>query len=991
MPASIFSDAELARLASFPEEIPSSDLIRDFTLTGVDRDLISIRRGVGNRLGVALQLCALRYLGFVPPDLTAAPESAIRFVADQLELSPEELHGYARREQTRRAHVAEIREHLGFSLPGQQDLELLEAWLVERALEHDAPKLLFRFARERLHAQNLVFPAPDRIVRLVSSARSRAQEKTYALLKPLLTAERRSQLDGLLKITASSNRSTLKWLGQGAPGESPDAIKSEVDKLTFLRRLEAHEWDLSALNPNRRKFLAQVGRRSTSQALQRMSDRRRYPILVALLHETTIDLVDEIVDLFDRALRKVDSRARRELEDWRVSTARARNEKILLFSRLARLVLDPDIPDEQLRRRIFEEVASRDRFAAVVEETEQLLRPRDDSHLDFIRNRYGHLRKFAPTVLEALDFKSLKPEDPLIDAVELLRELNRERRRLVPEGAGLDFASTRWRPQLMESDGRVDRRSFELCVLYQLRDGLRSGDIWLRGSRRFADPATYLIPSSQWMSRRPEILRILSLEQDPADHLKALANSTAASLQRLGETEFAESDTHRLEEGRIVLSPASAEELPDEVVQLNSLVAERLPRVELAELLIEVDSWTSFTKYFRHAGGAQSRNPDLVRHLYAAILAQACNFGLTTMAEISDLTYRQLAWTTDWYVREETLKGAFSALVDFQHQLPLARAWGGGTLSSSDGQRFPVRGTAENATALPKYFGLGRGLTFYTWTSDQYSQYGSKVISSTVRDATYVLDEILDNETDLPILEHTTDTAGYTEIVFALFHLLGLQFAPRIRDLGAQHLYRLDAPPQKEGAGILLKGLVRSGSIVEQWDELLRVAGSLKLGWVTASLLISKLQAGARENVLSRALRDLGRLVKTQFILQWIESEDYRRRIHRQLNKGEALHALRRFLFFAHEGKVQRRQADQQTNQVLCLNLVTNAIVTWNTLYMNAAIEQLRAEGSISPDVGLGHLSPALYGHINPYGKYRFEIADRPADLRPLRNPENGP
>ena len=240
------------------------------------------------------------------------------------------------------------------------------------------------------------------------------------------------------------------------------------------------------------------------------------------------------------------------------------------------------------------------------------------------------------------------------------------------------------------------------------------------------------------------------------------------------------------------------------------------------------------------------------------------------MADIADWTYRQLAWTTDWYLREETLKAAFSALVDFQHPLPLAEAWGGGTLSSSDGQRFPVRGSAENATALPKYFGLGRGLTFYTWTSDQYSQYGSKVISSTVRDATYVLDEILDNQTDLPILEHTTDTAGYTEIVFALFHLPGLQFAPRIRDLGAQRLYRLGAPPRKEGVAVLLKGLVRSKTLLDNRDELLRVAGSLKLGWVTASLLISKLKAGARENVLSRALRDLGRLVKTQFILRWI-------------------------------------------------------------------------------------------------------------------------
>ena len=216
-----------------------------------------------------------------------------------------------------------------------------------------------------------------------------------------------------------------------------------------------------------------------------------------------------------------------------------------------------------------------------------------------------------------------------------------------------------------------------------------------------------------------------------------------------------------------------------------------------------------------------------------------------------------------------------------------------------------------------------------------------------------------------------------------------LQVAPRIRDLGAQRLYRLDAPPRKEGVAVLLKGLVRSKTLLDNWDELLRVAGSLKLGWVTASLLISKLQAGARENVFARALRDLGRLVKTQFILRWIENQDYRRRIHRQLNKGEALHALRRFLFFAHEGKVQRRQADQQTNQILCLNLVTNAIVTWNTIYMNAAIDRLRAEGRIGRDIDLGHLSPALYGHVNPYGKYRFEIEARAPGLRPLRSPGN--
>ena len=136
------------------------------------------------------------------------------------------------------------------------------------------------------------------------------------------------------------------------------------------------------------------------------------------------------------------------------------------------------------------------------------------------------------------------------------------------------------------------------------------------------------------------------------------------------------------------------------------------------------------------------------------------------------------------------MKAATTRLVNFQYHQPLSWSWGGGTLSLSDGQRFPVSGKVRMATALPRYFGYGKGVTFYTWTADQFSQYGTKVIPATVRNATYVLDEILDNETELPLLEHTTDTAGYTEIVFALFDLLGLQFSPRLRDLGDQRLFR---------------------------------------------------------------------------------------------------------------------------------------------------------------------------------------------------------
>ena len=179
------------------------------------------------------------------------------------------------------------------------------------------------------------------------------------------------------------------------------------------------------------------------------------------------------------------------------------------------------------------------------------------------------------------------------------------------------------------------------------------------------------------------------------------------------------------------------------------------------------------------------------------------------MAQLADLSYRQLAWCTTWYLREETLTPAIAGIVNRHYRHPLARLWGGGTLSSSDGQRFPMTVRSQTATAIPRYFGYGRGLTFYTWTSDQFSQYGSKPIPSTVRDATYVLDGILDNETELPIAEHTSDTAGYTDLVFSLFDLLGLQFSPRLRDLGDQKLYRFDTSIRYQNIGRLVRGILK--------------------------------------------------------------------------------------------------------------------------------------------------------------------------------------
>lgn len=337
-------------------------------------------------------------------------------------------------------------------------------------------------------------------------------------------------------------------------------------------------------------------------------------------------------------------------------------------------------------------------------------------------------------------------------------------------------------------------------MLFELRERLRSADVWVEGSRRYARLDSYLIPTQNWADARPAICELLSLPEDGNTRIKL----RQAELQELyGQfdrffdellikhkrklmevREFPENFDPaghlerkvniRMENGKLIVTKLPGEEQTPSSEALKELIAARLPEIELTDLLIEVDGWTNFSRYFEHPSGNEPRTPDALRHCYASILAQACNFGFAQMQRMSGLTYRKMAWYTTWYLREETLKTAFSELVNFQKRLPLAALWGGGTLSSSDGQRFPVAVKNRKAVSIPRYFGYGRGLTYYTWTSDQYSQFGTKVVSSTIRDATYVLDEILDNETELTILEHTTDTAGFTYLVFGLFDLLGL-------------------------------------------------------------------------------------------------------------------------------------------------------------------------------------------------------------------------
>jgi TnpA family transposase len=292
-------------------------------------------------------------------------------------------------------------------------------------------------------------------------------------------------------------------------------------------------------------------------------------------------------------------------------------------------------------------------------------------------------------------------------------------------------------------------------------------------------------------------------------------------------------------------------------------------------------------------------------------------------------------------------------------------------LSSSDGQRFKIRADSLLASYYPRYYGYyEKAIGIYTHVSDQHSVFSTKIISCSPREALYVLDGLLENNTVLGIREHTTDTHGYTEIIFALCHLLGYYFMPRIRDLKDQQLYKTNKNVECGVFNQLLTKTVDLSIIEEQWDAMIRVAISLKKRTAPAHVIVQRLTNKFPSDRLSKAFTNHGRIVKTEYILRYITDPELRRTVQLQLNKGEYRHKLPRWIFFADQGEFCTGDYEEIMNKASCLSLVSNAILYWNTIKINNIVEGLRRQGEEIEDKTLAHISLLPFKHVLPNGTY---------------------
>ncbi|WP_192580527.1 Tn3 family transposase [Micromonospora sp. ALFpr18c] len=763
---------------------------------------------------------------------------------------------------------------------------------------------------------------------------------------------------------------------------------------------------VQAVPANRIAALARYGMAGKAPLLKNLAEPRKTATLLATVRRLEAAAVDDALDLFDSLMAtRLISPARRAMDKARLAAMPRLEKASATLVAVTRTVLE-----------LLDSAAGpREQVAGAVATVAELVPDEDSWEADnrqAIAARYGVVRPFVRLLAETLPLHAAPAGVTLLTEIRgglptlLRRQISRKP--LTTADLNMALVPPMWRRAVLDNpalDGAADRDAYVMCLLTQLHGALRRRDIFAEPSQRWTDPRARLLDGPDWAAVREDVLAGLGLTTPVEQHLAECAIALDAAWRQLAQRieEAGPDASVRVmpgEAARMRLSVQRLEKLgdPPSLVDLRKRVAAMLPVVDLPELLMDVHSWTGMLDAYTHVGSLNTSMDQLPVTVAALLVADACNVGLVPVTRPGDpaLSRDRLSHVDQNYVRADTHAVANARLVDYQARIGITDLWGGGLVASVDGLRFRVPVQTIQVGSSPRFFGYKRGITWLNAVNDRFAGLGAIIVTGTVRDSLYILDTLLNLDAGPKPEMVATDTASYSDIVFGLFRLLGYRFSPRIADVGGTGFWRTDVPGQPAGDYGPLSAIARSkvnlDRIVTHWPDMLRVAGSLITNQVRAYDLLRMLARDGHPTPLGQALAEYGRIPKTLHLLAMVDpvDETYRRTVTRQLNIGESRHALARKILHGHRGDIMQPYRAGQEDQLGALGLVLNAVVLWNSRYIDLAVinNVLRGQGYPVRDEDAARLSPLGYAYINMLGRYNFPAPSAEQRIRPLRDPD---
>jgi len=929
----------------------------------------------------------------------------LAYVARQLEIEdPSCVARYLDRRRTRFEHAEEIKAAEGLSDFAAVTDEF-EEWVAARSyMTGDGPRAIFADAVGWLRERRVLLPGVTTLARLVARARAEGDRRLWETLAAVPSDSEVVTLDGLLGVAEGERISDLERARKGPADPTGKNLELALHRVSDIYAVGIDAERVRALVPARRLVeLARYGLAAKAPHLRRHPPARRTATLVATVCHLQAASIDDCLELFDLIMTtELLGKAERETAKKRAREhPRLARASAKLASAVGRLLeafgAVETVRVSDLWREI-ELVASREELRAAVATVDELVPHLDDDDEGDARAKLSERLRlvsgFLRELCEVIELGSNAEAEPVLAEMRRMPWLLDHRRKLKAHDIDEGLVRGSWRRlvygQQATEDGMVERNAYVFCVLTQFHRHLKRRDVYAPKSSRWRDPRAQLLSGEAWENAKGPVLRALGLPEDPTTLIDSHVRTLDAAYREVASRIDAGTEVTVDDEGKPHLSALEAIPDPASLIALRKLIRTMLPRVGLPEVILEVVSWLpGFAGAFTSASGGRSRLEDLHISIAACLAAHAMNIDLTEIAKrgIPALERGRLSHVNQNYLGAETYVLANPYLVEHQTGIPYAQALGGGMVAGIDGMRFVVPIPSIYARPNRKYFGSDRGVTYLNMITDQAVGLAGKVVSGAPRDSLHALDVAfsLDHGQRPDIL--ISDTGAYSDLMFGLCGPLGIEYRPELADMPDQRAWRADRHADYGPLNALARGRLDLAKIRRHWPDILRVIASIYTGTVRAYDVTRVLQRDGNPTPLGEAIQNYGRIHKSLHVLQLIDDESYRRDIKWIRNLQEGRHALARKVFHGSKGELYQRYREGMEDQLGALGLVLNCIVLWNTVYINAALDQLRGAGYPVLNEDVVRLHPFMRRHLGVQGDYSFLLPALDGRLRELRDP----